>query len=226
MAERFEGRLDGTVSMSATAGDEATTRRSVAGTGRVVVRDGRLKGVNVADGVLGGLGVQGLVTLVPPKIRERYPTIFAVDDTRFDELSSDVRVAAERIHVDAMNVAARDYAIRGNGVITFAQAVDLTATLYASPSLTADVLGMLKEAHVLADASGRLAIPFRLTGVLPNVRPKPDGELVTRVLQKALVGEGLQRLLGGGKPSDRKKPSGGKGADEVIKKGLDKLFRR
>ena len=226
LAHRFAGRLDGTVSMSGTAGDETMIRRSLAGTGRVVVREGRLEGVNVAGNVLAGAGLQGVVTLVPPRIRDRYPELFATDDTRFDELSSDVRVGSERIQVDSMNVAARDYAIRGKGVVTFAQAVDLTATLYASAPLTADVIGALKEAHLLTDASGRLAIPFRLTGVLPNVRPKPDAELITRVLQKGLVGEGLERLLGGGKGADPKKPSGGKKSDDVLKKGLDKIFGR
>jgi hypothetical protein len=186
MAQRFEGRLEGDVSMSGTAGDETVLRRSLAGSGRMVVRGGRLKGVNVAESVLtGATGMRGIVTLVPPRIRDRYPAIFDTDDTRFEELSSDVRVGSERIQVDAMNVAARDYAIRGKGVVTFAQEADLTATLYASAPLTADVIGALKEARFLTDPSGRLAIPFRFAGTLPNVRPKPDAEFITRVLEGA-----------------------------------------
>jgi hypothetical protein len=226
LAARYEGRLDGTISLSGTAGDETTVRRSLAGTGRVVVRNGRLKGVNVAESVLGAAGIQGIVTLVPVRVRDRYPAIFATDDTRFDELSSDVRLAGERIHVESMNVVARDYAIRGKGFVTFAQDIDLTATLYASAALTADVIGMLREAHVLTDATGRLGIPFRFAGRLPNVRPKPDVEFIGRVLQKALVDEGLGRLLGGGggKPSGPKKRS--RGDDDLLQKGLDKLFKR
>jgi hypothetical protein len=148
------------------------------------------------------------------------PTV--VIEGGFDELSSDVRLANERIQVDAFTVAARDYAIRGKGVVTFAQQVDLIATLVASAPFTVDVIGALKEAKYLADDQGRLSIPFRLTGQMPNVRAKPDSDFVGRVLQKAIVGEGLDQLLGGGKGNDPKdpKPMDGKG---LLKK-LDKLF--
>jgi len=84
------------------------------------------------------------------------------------------------------------------------------------------VIGALKEARYLADDQGRLSIPFRLTGQMPNVRAKADSDYVERVLQKAIVGEGLDQLLGGAKSNDPKdpKPKDGKG---LLKK-LDKLF--
>jgi hypothetical protein len=230
MANRFSGRLDADCSMGGTGGDEATVRRSLTGAGHVVVHDGTLKGVNVAEDVLTGVtGVAGLVSLVPQRVRDRYPAIFATDDTRFDELRSDLHVGGERIVVDAFSVAARDYAIRGKGVVTFAQQADLSATLVASPQLTADVVGALKQASYLADDQGHIAIPFRFAGTLPNVRPKPDADFVGRVLQKALVGEGLDRLLGGGKHDDPKHPDAKHPDDsgkDLIKRGLDKLFGR
>ncbi len=229
MAERFHGRLDADCSIGGTGGDEATVRRTLLGKGHVVIHDGRLTGVNIAESVLTGVtGVSGVVTLVPARVRERYPAIFATDDTRFDELASDVRVGSERIQVEAVNVAARDYALRGKGVITFAQQADLTATLVASTSLTADIVGVLKEAAYLTDDTARLSIPFRFAGTLPNVRPKPDPEFVTRVVEKVLVGEGLDRLLGGGKPGDAKQPNGKRKEEgkELLRRGLDKLFGR
>jgi len=105
--------------------------------------------------------------------------------------------------------------------ITFAREMDLTGTLVASVPFTEDVLGALREAKYLTNDAGRLAIPFRLTGVLPNVRPKPDADFVARVLQRAIAGEGLDRLLGGdgtGKKTQK--------TEDAIKKGLDKLFHR
>jgi AsmA protein len=226
MAARFQGRLDADCSIGGTGSDETTVRRTLLGKGHVVIRDGRLTGVNIAESVLTGVtGVSGVVTLVPARVRERYPAIFATEDTRFDELGSDVRIGNERIQVESVNVVARDYALRGKGVITFAQQADLTATLVASTSLTADIVGMLKEASYLTDSTAHLAIPFRFAGTLPNVRPKPDPDFVTRVVEKALVGEGLDRLLGGGKRDDGKQPNG-KGTEDLLKRGLDKIFRR
>lgn len=225
-AERFTGRLDADLSVSGAGGDAAAMRRSLTGKGRVVVREGVLHGVNIGDKVLTGVtSMGGLVSLVPPRIRDKYPAIFSVDDTPFDELSSDVRLANERIQVDAFTVAARDYAIRGKGVVTFAQQVDLTATLVASAPFTGDVIGALKEAKYLTDEQGRLSIPFRLTGQMPNVRAKADSDFVGRVLQKAIVGEGLDQLLGGGKSSDPKDPKDPKPRDgKGLLKKLDKLF--
>jgi hypothetical protein len=189
--------------------------------GHAAVRNGVLKGVNVADGVLSGVtGVAGLVTLVPARVRDRYRDIFAGDDTRFDELASDVRVADERIVLESLAVSAHDYAVRGKGTITFTQQVDLTATLIASAPLTADVIGTLKETALLTDTNGRLAIPFRLVGILPKVRVKPDQEFVGRVRQ-ALIGEGLGRLLGG-----KRDGKGHQDTNDAIKRGLNELFGR
>ena len=159
-----------------------------------------LKGVrNVADGVLSGVtGVAGLVNSLA-RVRDRYGDIFASDDTRFDELASDVRVADERIVLESFAVSARDYAVRGKGTVTFTQQVDLTATLIASPRLTADVIGTLKETQLLTDTNGHLS--FRLVGVFPKVRAKPDQEFVGR-LRQALVGEGLSGCSAASAPAN------------------------
>jgi uncharacterized protein involved in outer membrane biogenesis len=226
LAARFEGHLDADCSVSGNAGDDAVVRRTLKAMGHAAIRNGRLLGVNVADGVLSGVtGVAGLVSLVPARVRGRYPEIFANDDTRFDELSADVSIADERIRLDSLVVSAPDYAVRGTGTITFTQRVDVKATLVASAPLTADVVGALKESNVLTDADGRLAIPFRLTGVLPKVRPQPDPEYVARVLRKALAGETLERLIEGSR-SDR--GHGGKNrkdANDAIRRELDRLLR-
>jgi hypothetical protein len=227
MAAKFQGRLDADARISGTGGAEADVRRALAGTGHAAVRDGRLVGMNVADGVLSSVtGVAGVVSLVPSRIRERHPGIFATDDTQFDELVSDVRIANERIELQALSVTARDYAVRGKGVVTFAQHADVTATLIASPPLTADIIGVLKEAKYLTNDDGRLAIPFRMTGVLPKVRAKPDQEFVARVLRKAFIGEGLDQLLGGGRRDDGGRADGKARPEDLLKQGLDKFFRR
>jgi hypothetical protein len=162
---------------------------------------------------------------VPARVRDRYGDIFASDDTRFDELASDVRVADERIILDSLAVSSRDYAVRGKGTVTFTQQVDLTATLIASAPLTADVVGTLKETQLLTDANGRLAIPFRLVGVLPKVRARPDQEFVGR-LRQALLGEGLERLLGGKRDGRRGDGKGHADTNDAIKRGLNELFGR
>lgn len=221
LATRVQGRLDADCTVSGSAGPAEVVRGSIVAAGHAAVRNGVLEGVNVADGVLSGVtGVGGLATLVPERVRSRYADVFASGVTRFDELTSDVRVANERILLDSLVVAAPDWTVRGKGVVTFAQRVDVTATLTASSRLSADIVAALPVARALVD-DAHLAIPFRLAGVPPDVRAQPDAEFVARVVRKALVENGLDRLLGGSHDAD--------GTDrrdhDAIRRGLEKLFR-
>jgi hypothetical protein len=83
--------------------------------------------------------------------------------------------------------------------------------LVASDQLTADIVDVFSGAKALTDESGRLAVPFRVTGVLPDVRAKADRDYVNRALEKVLVG-GLEDLLrGGGKNRKRHRKRDGRG---------------
>ncbi|HXJ33529.1 MAG TPA: AsmA-like C-terminal region-containing protein [Candidatus Eisenbacteria bacterium] len=223
-AARVRGRLDANGSVAATAGDARVVRQTFTADGHAEIRNGTIRELNLADGVLTGVtGMGGLVTLVPPRIRDRYPDIFATDDTRFTQLSADAQIASARIHMDPFVVSAEDYTIRGKGVVTFDQHVDATATLSASERLTRDIIGAFKEASLITDDAGRIAIPFRVTGTMPNVRPRPDEEFVGRVVRKVFTADSVEHLLGGGgdgKSGDKK----GSTVDR-LKRGLDKLFR-
>jgi len=224
-AVHLVGRLDADTSLTGTGGDPATVRHTLAGRGHAEVHDGAIRGLNVADGVLTGTtGLAGLTTLVPLRVRERHPDIFATGDTRFQTLTADFRMANEKLHLDSAVATAKDYDVRSHGSVTFAQYVDVTGTLHASPGLTADIVGAIKEARFLTDEASMLAIPFRMAGQLPNVRPQVDTEFVGRALKKALVDEGLDRLLDGAKTGS--KDSGKGSTRDLLRRGLGQLFGR
>ena len=220
-ASRFAGRLDVDWTLTGSAGDEAAVRRSLAGNGRVVIRDGVLEGVNVADAVLSSVtGMAGLVSLISPRIRDRHPALFSTDDTRFDELSADVRIANERIVV-ALVVSAKDYAIRGQGTVGLISAPTCRGrsapARLADPGRPAVVPGLARWRRQ------RLEIPFRLTGTFPDVKARPDQEYLTRALRKALVEGGLDALIGGGHGDEK---GDGKGDPAArLRRKLDRLFR-
>jgi len=203
-AARIRGRLDADGSLTGSPTTRMHLRRSLGGEVHVTVHEGALAGVNVAEEVLSGLsGFGGLATLVPGRVRDRHPEIFAGDDMRFDELRADLRIMAGRIDVDPVVVTTKDYAARGKGVVGVANRVQGDAVLVASEQLTADIVGAFSGAQALANDAGRLAVPFHVTGVLPDVRAKADREYVHRALEKALVGT-VEDLLGGGR-KDRKR---------------------
>jgi uncharacterized protein involved in outer membrane biogenesis len=117
-AARIRGRLDADGSLTGSPTTGMHLRRSLGGEVHVTVHEGALAGVNVAEEVLSGLsGFGGLATLVPGRVRDRHPEIFAGDDMHFDELRADLRITAGRIDVDPVVVTTKDYAARGKGVV-------------------------------------------------------------------------------------------------------------
>ena len=158
-------------------------------------------------------GIPGLAVLVPPKVREKHAALFTDHDTSFDTLSGSVDIADGGASTNDLVVSARDFTMRGQGRMTFDSRVDFTATLFLSPALSKEVIDDVHAAKHLADAQGRLEIPFRIAGVLPDARPVPDLSVVTKALSGAVVEEGLGKLLGigGTKGSGAAAGSGGSG---------------
>src|SRR6185295_8368616 len=114
--------------------------------------------------------------LISPRVRAKHPALFATGDTKFDKLGGSVVIADGIARSDDLTIQARDYAMLGKGTYSLDNELDFTATLVASRELSDDVIADLRETKYLANQEGKIEIPFRLTGSLPRVKPKPDGE--------------------------------------------------
>lgn len=226
---KLDGKLQTDITLSGSGKEWPAIRPTLHGNGKLGVKDGVLKDINIAESALGGItGIAGLSNFISPRIRKKYPELFGTGDTNFDEMGGTFQIADGRASTDDLVLSARDYSVRGKGYFTFEQAVDFTATLIASEKLTADIVGEVKEARYLTGSSGRLEIPFRLKGTLPDARPKPDSSFIANALQRAVVDKGLDALFKKGKKEEKK---GGetepkKGTEELIQKGLEGLFGR
>jgi hypothetical protein len=199
-ADVLEGRLDADLTLTGAGETWEVIQRRLKGNGRADIKDGKLKGINVAESVLGGAtGIAGLSVLAPAKVQKKFPALFGTEDTVFEQCGGSVRIGDGRVATDDLLLRARDYDVRGRGWFSFENQVDFTATLVASQALSTEVIGEVAPTKFLANPAGRLEIPFRFAGVLPKVRPQPDASVLARVVEGALVGEGLDRLLGGGK---------------------------
>lgn len=223
-AVALDGRLQGELNLRGAGRDSASIRQSLRGTGHLEVEDGVLKDVNIAESVLSGLtGIGGLSGLASQRLREKHPELFGAGDTRFDELAGSVTIAGNRMNTEDLVLRTIDYAIQARGWFDLDQRVELKARLIASEALTSDIAADLKAARYLLDDAGRIAIPFRLKGRLPRVRPKPEGKFIARALQRALLDTGLDELLGGGKR--RVRTPRADTAEELLEEGLKQLFR-
>jgi uncharacterized protein involved in outer membrane biogenesis len=211
------GTFSGDLSLAGKGSEWQALSRALSGSGRVDIREGALKDVNLADGVLQGLtGVPGLTTLLTPELRAKYPRVFASPGNTFDALEASFRIVEGKIVSDDMALRALDYAVSGKGGIGLDGSVDISAVLALSEKFSSDVVASMAVAGSLADATGRLRLPFRLQGPLSAGRVQPDLGFVAQSVQRAAVQGFLGRALGGSlqrpTPSNASGSSGSSGS--------------
>ena len=222
----LDGRLDTDLTLNGSGKKWDRIKQTLRGGGRLEVKDGVLKDINIVDSALGSVtGIAGLSHLISARVRNKYPELFGTADTPFDELGATVKIADGRATTDDLTLRARDYAVRGAGFFTFDKSLDFAVTLTASDKLTQDIIADAKEARYLTGTTGRVEIPFRLKGTLPKVRPQPDTDFIAKALQRALVEKGVDEILkrkgGPGRPPGKKSPT-----EELLQKGLEGLLGR
>jgi hypothetical protein len=226
-AEKIEGWLDADLSLTGAGKGWGTIQKTLVGNGRVDVKDGVLTDVNLAEQVLASVtGVPGLSQFISPRVRSMYPAVFSTGDTRFDKLGGSVQIANGVARSDNLTLEAHDYAMHGKGTFALDNEIDLTATLVASKQLSDAIVADVREVKYLENDQGKVEIPFRLTGVLPQVKPKPDIESLTRSLSRAVVGKGLEEIFGQDKPTPAPgaPPPSKHPERDLLKKGLQGLF--
>lgn len=193
----LEGRMYGTLRLDGTRTVWTETPEQLQGNGHVEIRNGVVRDVNIAERLFGNLtGIAGLTQLISPGLRERYPGLFSTGDTRFETLSSDIRIADGQIYADDLTIQTDQFAAVGSGSVSFDQQVAFTGTFQLAAPVTEQLAAETPALRLLRDRSGRLEIPFQATGTLPGIRVRPDADFVRRALGRAIGGEILDRLLG------------------------------
>lgn len=217
-AGRMTGTLSGSLEVSGAGDNGDAIRQSLRGQGAVAVADGVLVGVNLPEAILQSLtGVSGLTGLLSDELRSKYVDIFSADDTSFEKLSASIVIADQKATTDDAVVAARDYALRGEGSVDFEGQLDFTAKFVASEGLTADVIKSVREVRYITNADDRLEVPVKIVGTLPEVKVEPDAAFVARSLTKGALGKGLE-LLGGGRKDEPTDAPADEAADEKEKR--------
>jgi hypothetical protein len=219
----------------------AEIQRSLSGQGQGEIMRGALLDVNVAESALAGLAhIPGLPMLISPRVRNKYPVLFATRNTEFGQLKGSLAVRNGKFQLDNLLVAATDWVARGQGWVGLDQSLNMRTVVLLSRELSTDLIADVKGLKYLTNKEGRLEIPVALTGTLPRVTPQPDLNYVSRQLQRRLVGEGIEEVTKGlqkpkSPPAEQPPPSGQgsspakpteKKPEEELLKGLKDLFRR
>jgi hypothetical protein len=226
------GELGGDLDLAGAGADWESIKKSLKGRGSIRLVDGVLKDVNLADSALKGItGVPGLSGLLPPSLHAKYPQVFGVGDTVFENMDAKLDIRDGWVNFRDFRLAARDYALNGTGRYSLDNQLDMSTVMAMSQPLSDDLVKAAQPMQYLRSAEGRVEFPVRLTGPVPDINAAPDVAYIAHAAVSQAVGTLLERALGGSKqPStsgDGKEATDGTTMDaaaDLLNKGLGGLF--
>ncbi len=183
-------------------------KQSLGGTARVQLKDGAIKGINIAE----------VLRKAKTALSSQQAKAQAAETqkTDFSELSASFAIKNGVAHNDDLDVKAPLFRITGKGDIDIAHSKIDYVTKAAVVATTKGQGG--KDLEQLAG----LTVPVHLTGALDNMKYDVDYSAVARDLAKSKIGEKIKERLGqslGSKPGEGQSGQGGSG----LEKKLDKL---
>jgi uncharacterized protein involved in outer membrane biogenesis len=236
-----QGRLNATARLDGSGKTWDEIKPSLRGLGDAEIFDGALLDINLADAALSASGIPGLGNLITPEMRKKYPETFEAKDTKFKQMKAHFDIANGRSNVSDLRVVAPDYLIQGDGWINFEHKINFHTQLVLSSALSADLAKSMREARLLFNNGNQFTMPFTVSGTLPKVKAKPDSSYLAKMLQRGSARqatEELERRYFGGpelnapkdgdageqEPTQKRKKR--QSTEELIRKGLEGLFKR
>ena len=234
----IRGRLNGEMKISGSGKKWDELKQSLRGQGEAEVVQGALLNFNLADGAMSGIaGMPGLGNMINPRLRKKYPETFEAKDTEFKEMQAQFDLADGRVNVKNLHIAATDYSTQGSGWVELERKVNFRATLAFSQRLSADIGDSAREMKFLFNTQNQIEIPFTISGKLPKVKPRPDMNLLGRMVQKGFLRRGPESVQrpnaeptqpaspDESAPTDSKKRKR-RSTEDAIRKGLEGFFKR
>lgn len=185
VGQRTEGTVNGCIDLYGSLGK----KKSLAGTGQVRVRGGRMEQIPLLQLIGKVLSISELTNL------------------ELQQAQLDLRAAEGKLHVDSLVLESPNLSIAATGTSSFDGKLDLAARLFINPKIGRQLPNSVESNFQPVPGSDRRVLGFRVTGTL--ARPETD-------LMRVLVGQkyesqmmDLWRTLTGKqkkKPGDKKKP--------------------
>lgn len=198
--EYLNGRLNAKMQAAFEGANPEMIQRSLQGQAAVEIRGGALKNRNLirevfdrltpAIVVMGALGGE-----LPPQVA----AMLSGRDTPFRTLKLSGLVASGAAQIQQFEISHENYLLAGSGVYGVPdRRIDASLQLIFSKAISDYLLRKIHELAYLADRNGQVAIPFRYSGVFPNVSAQPDLSYVSNRLLQAgaeqLINKGLKKL--------------------------------
>jgi hypothetical protein len=237
--QNIQGLLNMDLDVTGAGKEWETIKQAIKGQGKAEVTNGVLLDVNLAESVVSGTGIPGVINLIPADIKRKYPATFSSKNTEFKQMRGSAIISNGRAHTEDLVVSAAEFETQGQGWFAFDRTVDFRGSLFLSEQLSRDIISRAKQTKNLANGQGQIEIPYTLSGKLPGAKPRPDLGYVARAMQKGTLERGLESLFqrksrrrgSDAAPFREETPYGSqqrgpRGPVDEIRRGLEELFRR
>lgn len=163
------------------------------GGGRVVLSNGSVEPLDVGTAVLDGLEVwRGRRRR---RLRRRFPDVFGGEALRFERAVARVAVRQGRWDVAPIRVRSRSYRADGHGRLARDGSVHGEIRLVPTAPLADALLGRGALRAVVAGGREDVVLPVEVRGRIGSLRVRPAPAFARAVLERALGGSALGRVL-------------------------------
>ncbi|MCM8776244.1 MAG: AsmA-like C-terminal region-containing protein [Candidatus Omnitrophica bacterium] len=151
-------------------------RESLKGHGAIDIRNGSIRNVNFITQSLETMALPpGMKSLMLEPFPVGYQALFSGNDTDFEILQANVRFHEGKIRVKDLLVKASRYAITGTGELdTIHPWVEFKIKLVLLEEISEYLSGKIQAIRPFLNSQGRVVIPIRWQGLLPNPKFKAD----------------------------------------------------
>lgn len=182
--DRLDGSLSGLVRYDVTLNDgNNSLAQTLKANGESTIQRGVIKDFNL----LSQLILRGSGSSVSAAAKARLPAalieVAKSNDTRFDALKANFTLDKGRISTDSLIFSTPEYTVTGAGWFALDRTTRWNGLLVLSPRLTQEIQRDFRWIRHILDRRGRLAIPFRIEGTIPEVRIRIENRNLTQALR-------------------------------------------
>jgi uncharacterized protein involved in outer membrane biogenesis len=229
-AQKVRGLLTGNIQLSGTSGKFDQIKPTLAGSGKILLMQGKLVGINVASTALKKVNkLPGIGDLVPDSVVNNHPELFKNPDTDIQSASLTFVLKGARVTSHDVLIKNVDYSLTGDGWIDMDRNIDMAARILLTRELTKEIEAQKGSVVYITNKNDQVDFPMQITGQLPKPVVVPDitdlaqraakrafGDQGQKALGKILGKKGIGGILGGG--------NSGSGSDSNPLNNLKKLF--
>jgi hypothetical protein len=183
--DAFSGSLNGKMDFDSAGLSWDAISKTGHGDGRISVSDADLKTVKLMPEAARTLSLVGKVAgfQVPPSL----------ESTKFDKLETSLKLAGGRLATPDLILSGRDVTVSADGFIGFDRTLSYQGQIVLAPSV---VKSLGNAGKSLADAQGRLSLPFRASGSIAEPKVAIDEAMVVELGRRLLTKQTGDKLGG------------------------------